>query len=345
MRAVIYQSPGVVSVANVARPNLAQPTDAIVKVALAGICGTDLHAIRGDFPGMIPGAVVGHEFVGEVVEVGDAVRRIRRGDAVMSSDFTACGACRWCDTGDHWHCGERAFFGTGTAFGPALSGAQAEYVRVPHADSTLGLMPPNCSLEAALLMGDNLATGWVAVERAATEAGDCVVVIGGGAVGQLTALSAQAAAAGVVVVVEPNAQRRAFAQAHGSLAAHPDEAEALVKRVTDQVGADVVIEAVGGNGPLDLAMKLARPRARVVSVGAHAAETWAFPVARAFREELTLSFAIGDAIRLRRRLLRLVAGGAFDPTVVIDARGSLEDAPALYRQLVEQRCLKAVVSS
>jgi alcohol dehydrogenase len=344
MRAVIYQSPGVVSVADIEKPILAQPTDAIVKVTLAGICGTDLHAIRGDFPGMIPGAVVGHEFVGEVVEVGDAVRRIRRGDSVMSSDFTACGACRWCDTGDHWHCGERAFFGTGTAFGQALSGAQAEYVRVPHADITLGLIPPNCSPEAALLMGDNLATGWVAIERAATEAGDCVVIIGGGAVGQLSALSAQVAGAGVVMVVEPNAQRRAFAQAHGSLAVHPDEAEALIKRVTDQLGADVVIEAVGGNSPLDMAMKLARPRARVVSVGAHAAETWAFPVARAFREELTLSFAIGDAIRLRRKLLRLVAGGALDPTVVIDTRGSLQDAPALYRQLAEQRCLKAVVS-
>ena len=344
MRAVIYQSPGVVSVTDVPKPTIALSTDAIVKVTLAGICGTDLHVVRGDFPGMTPGSVVGHEFVGEVVEVGPSVRRIRLGDSVMSSDFSACGQCRWCDGGDHWHCGERAFFGTGTAFGPALSGAQAEYVRVPHADSTLGLIPPNCSREAALLMGDNLATGWVAVERAATVPGDCVVVIGGGAVGQLTALSAQAAAAGVVVVVEPNPQRRAFAQAHGSLAVHPDEAEALVKRVTDDVGADVVLEAVGGNGPLDLAMKLARPRARVVSVGAHAAETWAFPVARAFRDELTVSFAIGDAIRLRRRLLRLVAGGAFDPTVVIDARGSLEDAPELYRQLAAQQRLKAVVS-
>lgn len=344
MRAVIYQSPGVVSVGEVPKPTIALPTDAIVKVTLAGICGTDLHVVRGDFQGMTPGSVVGHEFVGEVVEVGRSVRRIRLGDPVMSSDFSACGQCRWCDGGDHWHCGERAFFGTGTAFGPALSGAQAEYVRVPHADSTLGLIPPNCSSEAALLMGDNLATGWVAVERAGTEPGDCVVVIGGGAVGQLTALSAQAAAAGVVVVVEPNPQRRAFAQAHGSLAIHPDEAEAFVKRLTDDVGADVVLEAVGGNGPLDLAMKLARPRARVVSVGTHAAETWAFPVARAFRDELTVSFAIGDAIRLRRRLLRLVAGGAFDPTVVIDARGSLDDAPELYRQLAAQQRLKAVFS-
>lgn len=344
MRALIYKSPGEVAVAELPRPAIVESTDAIVKVTLAGICGTDLHVVRGDFPGMVPGVAIGHEFVGEVVEVGRAVRRFQAGDAVMSSDFTACGHCRWCDGGDHWHCAERAFFGTGTAFGPLLAGAQAEYVRVPHADSTLGLIPPNCSAEAALLMGDNLATGWVAVERAGTEAGDCVVVIGGGAVGQLTALSAQAMAAGAVVLVEPNAQRRAFAQAHGSIPVHPDDAEALVRRVTGGVGADVVLEAVGGNGPLDLAMALARPRARIVSVGAHVSETWAFPVARAFREELTLSFAIGDAIRLRRRLLRLVTGGAMDPTVVIDMRGTLEQGPDLYRQLASQQGLKAVIT-
>ena len=344
MRAVIYQSPGVVAVAEVPRPTLVEPTDAIVKVTLAGICGTDLHVVRGDFPGIAAGAIVGHEFVGEVVEVGRAVRRLRLGERVMSSDFTACGHCNWCDQGDHWHCNERAFFGTGTSFGPALAGAQAEFVRVPHADTTLGLLPAGCSDEAALLMGDNLATGWVAIERAGTEPGDCAVVVGGGAIGQLTALCAQAAAAGIVVLVEPNAQRRAFAQAHGSLAVHPDDAQSLVRRVTDGVGADVVLEAVGGNGPMDLAMKLARPRGRIVSVGAHVAEQWAFPVARAFRDELTVGFAIGDAIRLRRRLLRLVAGGAFDPTVIIDARGTLEQAPDLYRQLAAQQRLKAVVS-
>lgn len=344
MRAVIYTRPGEVALAEVPAPALTEPADAIVKVTLAGICGTDLHVVRGDFPGIQPGAVVGHEFVGEVVEVGGDVRRVRPGDKVMSSDFTACGHCGWCDRGDHWHCRQRAFFGTGTSFGPALAGAQAEFVRVPHADTTLGLLPAGCSEEAALLMGDNLATGWVAVERARLEPGECVVVIGGGAVGQLAALSAQAAGAGIVVVVEPNATRRAFAQAHGSLAAHPDDAASLLRLVAGEPGADVVVEAVGGNGPMDLALTLVRPAGRIVSVGTHVAEQWAFPVARAFRDELTVGYAIGDGIRLRRRLSRLVAGGAFDPTVVIDARGRLGDVPDLYKRLHAQQCLKAVVS-
>jgi 2-desacetyl-2-hydroxyethyl bacteriochlorophyllide A dehydrogenase len=344
MRAVVYREPGHVEVADVPHPVLLADTDAIVRVHLAGICGTDLHVVRGDFHGMHPGMVVGHEFVGKVVEAGTAVKRYRIGDRVMSSDFTACGRCNWCDEGDHWHCGERAFFGTGTAFGPALSGAQAEYVRVPHADTTLGELPAGCSAEAGLLMTDNLATGWIAAERAGVGAGDTVVVMGGGAVGQLTALSAQALAAGIVIVVEPGEARQAFARAQGNLAVHPDEAGALVNRLTEGRGADAVLEAVGSAGPLDLALALVRPRGRVVSVGAHAAESWSFPLARAFTAELSVSFAIGNAIRLRRKLLRLVASGAFDPTVVIDARGTLADAPTLYAELGAQRRLKAVVS-
>jgi 2-desacetyl-2-hydroxyethyl bacteriochlorophyllide A dehydrogenase len=344
MRAVIYTGPGQVTLADVPAPTVIDPTDAVVKVTLAGICGTDLHVVRGDFPGIERGAVVGHEFVGEVIEVGREVRRVRRGQIVMASDFAACGHCSRCDRGDHWHCSERAFFGTGTSFGPALAGAQAEFVRVPFADTTLGPLPAGCSPEAALLMGDNLATGWVAIERGRVQAGDCVAVVGGGAVGQLAALSAQVAGAGIVVIIEPNATRRAFAQAQGCLAAHPDEAAAFVRQVAGEDGADVVVEAVGGNGPVDLALQLAGPVGRIVSVGAHASEQWSFPIARAFRGELTVGFAIGDGIRLRRRLSKLVTGGALDPTVVIDARGRLEDVPDLYRRLSAQQCLKAVVS-
>ena len=344
MRALTYVSPGRVELADVPRPVLQAPTDALVRVTLAGICGTDLHVVRGEVPGVVPGTVIGHEFVGEIVEVGAAVQRLHPGNPVMASDFTACGHCRWCDGGDHWHCGDRAFFGTGTAFGPALAGAQAEFVRVPHADQTLGLLPAGCSAEAALLLGDNLATGWVAAERARVEAGDTVVVIGGGAVGQLSALAAQVRGAGAVIVLEPNAGRRAVAERQGSLAAPPGAARELVRRVTGGAGADVVLEAVGGNGPMDLAMTLVRPNGRIISVGVHVAEHWAFPVARAFTAEVSVGFAIGDAIRLRRRLLRLVTGGALDPTFVIDARGRLGDAPDLYRRLGQQQCLKAVLT-
>ncbi|MBR0939253.1 alcohol dehydrogenase catalytic domain-containing protein [Bradyrhizobium jicamae] len=343
MRAIVYQGPGTIAVQEVSLPQLEQPADALVRVELAGICGTDLHVIAGDFAGIRPGAIIGHEFVGEVIAVGGAVTRFRVGDRVMSSDFTACGHCHWCNRGDHWECHERAFFGTGTSFGPALQGAQAEIVRVPHADTTLALRPNGCSDEAAILLGDNLATGWAAIERGALLPGEIVAVIGGGSVGQLVSLSAQAAGAGAVVVIEPSESRKAFARAHGSLAASPGEARALIDRLTEGEGVDLVIEAVGAATTLSTAFDLVRKRGRIISVGAHASESWSFPLAKSFANELTLGFAIGDSIRLRPRLLSLITTGALDPTVIVDRRVGFAGAAQAYADLKLQKVMKAVI--
>ena len=343
MRAIVYESPGLIALREVPSPEVAHPADALVRVSLAGICGTDLHVIAGDFAGIAPGAVVGHEFVGEIIAAGPAVTRLRVGDKVMASDFTACGCCRWCDRGDHWECTDRAFFGTGSSFGPPLSGAQAEIVRVPHADTTLGLVPKGCSDAAAILIGDNLATGWAAVERGTLSPGETAAVIGGGAVGQLASLSAQAAGAGAVVVIEPSESRRAFARANGALAASPEEARDLIARLTNGDGVDVVIEAVGSPGALSSAFDLVRKRGRIISVGAHATETWPLPLAKSFTNELTLGFAIGDSIRLRPRLLALVTTGALDPTVIVDRRIGFAAAAETYRDLKAQKIMKAVI--
>ena len=343
MRAIVFDGPDKVAMREVPAPEIERPTDALVRVALAGICGTDLHVVAGHFPGVDRGAVIGHEFTGQVIAVGAGVTGTRVGDHVMASDFSACGHCRWCARGDHWECAERAFFGTGAAFGSPVAGAQAEIVRVPNADTTLARIPQGVSDEAAILVADNLATGWAAIERARLEPGESVAVIGGGAVGQLASLCAQAAGAGAVVVVEPGEARREFARRHGSLAAAPAEAPDLVRRLTDGDGADVVIEAVGASETLTSALGLVRRRGRVVSVGAHAAKEWPLPLARCFADEITLSFAIGDAIRLRPRLFGLIRSGVIDPTVVVQARVGLDAAPDAYRRLRSQEILKAVI--
>ncbi|KWV48446.1 alcohol dehydrogenase [Bradyrhizobium macuxiense] len=343
MRAIVYQSPGNVTLQDVAPPQLQHPGDALVRVELAGICGTDLHVIAGDFAGIRPGAIIGHEFVGEIMAIGGAVTRFKVGNRVMSSDFTACGHCHWCDRGDHWECQERAFFGTGTSFGPALHGAQAEIVRVPHADTTLGLLPKGCSDEAAILLGDNLATGWAAIERGALLPGEIVAVIGGGSVGQLASLSAQAAGAGAVVIIEPSESRRTFARANGSLTVSPDEARTFIDSLTDGEGVDLVVEAVGAAATLTAAFDLVRKRGRIISVGAHATQNWSFPLAKSFANELTLGFAIGDSIRLRPRLLSLITTGILDPAVVVDRRTGFAGAAQAYADLKAQKVMKAVI--
>ena len=343
MRAVVYEGQGKISVREVERPRLAHPADAIVRVTMAGICGTDLHAIAGHFEGMVPGSVIGHEFIGDIVEVGAGVTTLKVGDHVMASDFTACGHCHQCARGDHWQCGERSFFGTGAAFGEPLAGSQAEYVRVPFADSTLHRVPKSCSDEAAILVGDNLATGWAAVERASVAPGDVVAVIGGGAVGQLTSLSAQAAGAGAVVLIEPSLPRRQFAAAHGAIAASPDDAWAAIEELTDGEGADVVIEAVGAGKVFSGAFDLVRRRGRIVSVGAHPSPEWPIPLADCFTRELTIGFAIGDSIRLRPQLLRMISTGILDPTVVIDKRVNFDTIVAAYDDLKAQKNMKTVL--
>jgi threonine dehydrogenase-like Zn-dependent dehydrogenase len=339
VKAIMVTGPDQVSVASVADPAIRDPGDAIVRVRRAAICGTDLHVAGHGGEPFVPG----HEFVGEVTQTGGAVTAVSAGDLVAGADYTACGRCWWCLRGDHWHCPERRFFGTGTAFGPMLAGAQAELVRVPHADVVLRRVPAGVSLDAAVFLGDTLAIGYAAVQRAGYRPGDTLAVIGGGPVGQLTSLVAQACAAGAVVLVEPVAARREFAAANGSLAADPDSARALVDELTDRRGADAVVDAVGGALGLDTALYLVRRGGTVVSVGVHPEQAWSLPAEQAFSHELTIRFAIGDFIRDAQPLCALLRAGVVDPTLVASERVSLDDVPAAYRRMAQRSTLKALV--
>jgi alcohol dehydrogenase len=343
MQAVVWDGPDRVSLCAVPDPGPTRDTDAVVAVRLAAVCGTDLHVAAGHTPGMRPGTVLGHEFVGTVVAAGAGVRRVAVGTQVMGSDFTACGVCWWCERGEHWHCTHRQFFGTGGVFGPELAGAQAQFVRVPFADTVLAPLPAGVDDADALLAGDNLATGWIAWERGNTRPGDVVAVIGGGPVGQLAALCAQTIGVAVVVVSDPVAARRDLARAHGAVGAHPDELRALLDELTAGRGADVVVEAVGTPVGLELALRAVRRAGVVVSVGAHTEQTWLLPLAAAFAGEITLTFAIGDPIRARRTLLPLLSAGVLDPTFVVADTVPLGEAPSAYARMRERSAMKILL--
>ncbi|MEJ2867794.1 alcohol dehydrogenase catalytic domain-containing protein [Actinomycetospora sp. OC33-EN08] len=341
MKAVVHAGHGKVRVEDVAEPRLCAPTDAIVRVRRAAVCGTDLHVLA--HPDELPrGFVLGHEFVGEVVERGEQVREHAIGDLVSGADYTACGRCWWCRRGDHWQCSDRRFFGTGSVFGPPLAGAQAELVRVPHADTVLVALPEGIDLDAAVLLGDTVATGYAALRRAELAAGETVAILGGGPVGQVTSLVAQAVGAGVVVVVEPVSDRRDVAAREGAHAAAPDEARKAVDAATDGRGADVVVDAVGGERGLGLAFDLVRRRGRIASVGVPGA-TVELSAARAFTEELGLSFAIGDLMRDAEPLLALVRAGSLDPSVIATETVALDDAAEAYRRTTDRLTLKALI--
>lgn len=342
MRAVTHVGDGTVRVTSVADPELVDPSDALVRVRRAAVCGTDLHLLA--HPEHLPqGTVLGHEFVGEIVGAGAAVLGHAVGDLVVGADFTACGACWWCRRGDHWECPQRRFFGTGTSFGPALAGAQAELVRVPFADTVLRTVPDGVSLDAAVFLGDTLATGYAAVQRAGIRPGDTVAVIGAGPVGQLTSLAAQACSGGAVAVVEPVVDRRDLAGREGALTADPDGARNLVDELTDGRGADAVVDAIGGMRGLRTAFSLVRRRGTIVSVGVPTGPEYPLPVEQAFADELTLRFAIGDFMRDAEELIALLRAGAIDPTVVASETVSLDETPNAYRRMSDRSTLKSLI--
>jgi alcohol dehydrogenase len=344
MRAVCFAGDGRVEVRSVRDPHVESPTDAVVRVEVAGVCGTDLHLLHDGDDRLPAGTVLGHEFVGEVTEVGAAVTTLGVGDRVVGSDIVACGLCWWCRRGDHWECRERRFFGSGAVFGPALDGAQAEAVRVPFADVSLAALPDAIPADRAVFLADVLPTGYAAARRAGVGPGDVVVVVGGGPVGQMASLAAQTCGAAAVVVSEPIPGRRAVADRLGGIGAPPDDIERLVGELTEGRGADVVIDAVGGDAPLRAAFAAARRRGTIVSVGVPRGPEFALPVDAAFRDELTLGFVIGDPIRHRDELLALVGTDLIDPSPVVTDVVPLQQAGEAYRRAEDGSSMKLLLA-
>jgi 2-desacetyl-2-hydroxyethyl bacteriochlorophyllide A dehydrogenase len=338
------EEPGTVRVGDRPSPVLVESTDAIVEVEYTGVCGTDIHVVRGDLPGVPPGTVLGHEIVGRVAEIGVAVTSISVGQRVVASDFVACGRCWHCRRREHWHCPHREFFGTGESFGPTLSGGQSERVRVPFADTTLGVVPDEVDPVLAVLIADNFPTGFAAAARSRIRPGDVVAVVGGGMVGQLAAISAQLHGAAAVVVSDPVAQRRQAAVDTGNLSAKPQALVEVLHALTQDRGADVVIEAVGGSVGMDASLRACRAGGRVTSVSAHMEPSWAFPLADAFAREISMRFVIGNPLHSRDRLFSLAASGLLAPVHALMERRPLREAAEAYSDVRHTRALKVVLT-
>jgi 2-desacetyl-2-hydroxyethyl bacteriochlorophyllide A dehydrogenase len=321
-------------------PTVTGTRDAIVRVTRSAICGTDLSAYRGHLPGFAVGTVLGHEFTGTVVEAGAAASQIP-GRRVVGSDIVACGRCPACIKGWHYQCAEVTLFGYSTVVGRPLAGAQAQYVLVPNADVVLAEIPDDLTDEQALFTSDVLATGYQAARAAAIRPGDTVAVIGGGPVGTIAALCARVAGAGAVIVAEPNQARRSASEQHGLIAVDPDRLESTVRTVSGSAAA--VIEAVGTDAALGLALTAAGPRATVVVIGAHHAAWAPFPVGIGFARELTVRFVVGDPVLVRDELFALIRSGRLDPTMVVSHRLPLTEVAHGYKLFDRLEASKVVL--
>ncbi|WIB62960.1 zinc-dependent alcohol dehydrogenase [Curtobacterium sp. MCBD17_040] len=255
MKAVVWHGIGDIRLDEVPEPTIQDPHDAIVRVTRSAICGTDLHFVRGTMAPMQEGTILGHEAVGVVTQVGDAVRGFSAGDRVVINSTISCGACRYCRMGKTAQCdvanpnGPQAgtsFFGGPVSTGP-VDGLQAEYVRVPWAQNTMHGLPENVSDEQAILLSDIFPTGWFGAELAGVSRGDVVVVFGAGIVGQFAIASAFKQGAGRVIVVDGQETRlaQALTQHAEVVDFNREDPVQAVMDLTNGIGADCVIDAVG----------------------------------------------------------------------------------------------------
>jgi alcohol dehydrogenase len=269
MRALVYHGPGMKAWEEVAKPILQADTDAVVRVDAVTICGTDLHILKGDVPAVTDGRILGHEAVGTVEEVGAGVKNVQPGDRVLVSCITACGSCRFCRAGSYGQC----LGGGGWILGHKIDGTQAEYVRVPFADTSTYPAPDGVPDENLLMMADILPTGYeVGVLNGQVRPGDVVAVVGAGPIGLSAIMGARLFSPSHVVAIDKADTRLEAAKQFGAdvvVNNGREDALAVVQSLTGGLGADVAIEAVGLPATFELAAELIRPGGRVANIGVH----------------------------------------------------------------------------
>jgi alcohol dehydrogenase len=269
MRALVYHGPGQKQWEEVSKPTILEDGDAIVRVDAVTICGTDLHILKGDVPTVTEGRVLGHEAVGTIEEVGSGVKSLKRGDRVLVSCISACGTCRFCREGRYGLCSG----GGGWILGHTIDGTQAEYVRVPFAETSTYLIPSGVADETVLMLADIGPTGYeVGTLNGGVQPGDVVVVVGAGPIGLSAMLTSQLYSPSHIVAIDVADARLDAAKTFGATATINNSREdpvARVQELTGGLGADVAIEAVGIPETFELCTELIRPGGRVANIGVH----------------------------------------------------------------------------
>lgn len=345
MKAVVLQAGNRVAIEDVAAPTLIANHDIIVKVTCAAICGSDIHALQGLLPGVSPGIVIGHEFVGIVDEVGTGVRRFKKGDRVTVAAATWCGTCPFCRRGEFQYCLNGGVWGGGEIFGKGLPGAQAEYVRVPYADNCVEPIPDNVVDEEAVFVGDVFSTGFHAAHEGQIKAGDTVVVFGCGPIGLAALISAWQFGAGRVIAVDMVDNRLQVARTLGAetLDVRQGSVVGTIMDMTEGFGADVVIEAVGNPQALQVALKVVRRGGQVSVVGLFSTAV-EIPLNELVYKGVSIHMGLGNLGRMPA-LMNLLSRKRFDLKPLVTHEFPLLEAKDAYQVFAEQKekCIKVLL--
>ncbi|HEX5116906.1 MAG TPA: zinc-dependent alcohol dehydrogenase family protein [Pseudonocardiaceae bacterium] len=328
MKALVYDGPGQREWRDVPDPTLLQPTDAIVRVDTVTICGTDLHILKGDVPTVESGRILGHEAVGTIEQVGTGVTTVKPGDRVLVSCVTACGRCRYCRVGAFGQC----LGGGGWILGHRIDGTQAEYVRVPFADTSTYVVPEGLADESVLMLADILPTSYeVGVLNGHVSPGDTVAVVGAGPIGLAAITTAGLLSPSHIVAIDLAAPRLEAAKRFGAdvLVGPGEDAMTMVAELTDGLGADVAIEAVGVPETFELCTKLVRPGGHVANIGVHG-EPVTLHLEDLWIRNVTMTTGLVDTYSTPT-LLRMLASGQLDTTKFVTHRFGLQEMAEAYQ--------------
>lgn len=350
MKAVVYNGPGLREVAEVPKPTILKPTDAIVRIDATTICGSDLHILKGDVPAVKPGTILGHEGCGVIEEVGSAVSKFKVGDRVLLSCVTSCGSCAYCRANLPSHClDEEGASGIGWIFGHLIDGTQAEYIRVPFADTSMYLLPDAVPYQSALMLSDIIPTGFeIGVIKGQVKPGDVVAVIGAGPVGLSAMMTAGFYGASKIISIDLDENRLAQSHRFGATdhvrSSDSDWIE-KVKALTDGLGVDVAIEAVGTPTTFDMCTKIVRPGGHIANVGVHGAPV-ELQLQDLWIEDLQITTGLVSTTTIPM-LLKLVAENKIEPTHFITHRftfDQFDEAWECFSNAKESKAIKVYIS-
>jgi alcohol dehydrogenase len=328
MKALVYHGPGRKAWEDVADPEIESETDAVVRVDAVTICGTDLHILKGDVPEVSDGRVLGHEAVGTVVRVGAGVKSVKPGDRVLVSCITSCGVCRFCRDGHYGLC----VGGGGWILGHLVDGTQAEYVRVPFADTSTYAVPAGVADEHTLMVADILPTGYeVGVLNGGVKPADVVAVVGAGPIGLAAITGARLYSPQHVVAIDFAAARLEAAKQFGAdVVVNPatEDPRGVVRALTGGLGADVAIEAVGTPAAFELTVSLARPGGHIANIGVHG-EPATLHLEELWIKDVTITTGLVDTFSTPT-FLKLLQGHQLDAGRFVTHHFALDEFEAAY---------------
>jgi alcohol dehydrogenase len=345
MQALVYLSPGKKALQEHPKPGISAPTDAIVKISKTTICGTDLHILKGDVPSCKPGRILGHEGVGMIDKAGSAVTAFKVGDRVLISCISACGKCVYCRKLMYSHCTTG-----GWILGNTIDGTQAEFVRIPHADTSLYPIPDGVDEEALVMLSDILPTGFeCGVLNGKVQPGGTVAIVGSGPIGLAALLTAQFYSPAEIIMIDLDDNRLEVARRFGATATvnnSDGKAVEAVMKMSGNRGVDTAIEAVGAPATFELCAQIIAPGGTIANIGVHGTKA-DLHLENLWDRNISITTRLVDTVSTPM-LLNTLRSKKIDPKLLITHRfklSQIDDAYDTFGHAAKTRALKVIIEA